>query len=371
MKYLFILGRNPELSIEEIKSYFEKEGNEILELNVKNNSCLVELRNPIGNIVDRFGGVISIGEVMAYGKMKDLLDDLEKENVYNGVKNNINYCVWDFAGSRFDEFIIYLKKRFKGEKLKAVMKNPDVKMTLQSGGVVSNFSSSRLIDYEYFLFEKENVFYFGKIVQQCDYENLEKRDMEKPVRREELSISPRLAKIMINLSGIKKDESLIDGFCGVGVILGEALLQGIRVVGVDKNKDAIKDAQKNLKWLGINKKNYILINKDSKRARITNVNSFVSEPDLGKVLKKTPTKENARKTLEKFEDLMINVINNFRGSVKGKFVFTAPLIRVSKERMKCDIEKICEKTGFSLRDGFPIPDFRKNQFVGREIVVLE
>jgi hypothetical protein len=37
--------------------------------------------------------------------------------------------------------------------------------------------------------------------------------MQKPIRREELAISPRLAKILINLSGAKKNNLLLDPFC--------------------------------------------------------------------------------------------------------------------------------------------------------------
>ena len=61
MKYLFILGRNVELSLAEIFSYFEKEGNKILNFGVEKNAILLDLENPIGDIINNFGGVISIG----------------------------------------------------------------------------------------------------------------------------------------------------------------------------------------------------------------------------------------------------------------------------------------------------------------------
>ena len=97
---------------------------------------------------------------------------------------------------------VYLKKRFKAEKLKATEKRLTGKMQTQESGNL-NIVSSKLINEQYFVFEN----YFGRIIQKCDYKAIEKRDMQKPVRRHELSISPRLAKIMINLSQIKENEN--------------------------------------------------------------------------------------------------------------------------------------------------------------------
>jgi len=91
---------------------------------------------------------------------------------------------------------------------------------------------------------------------------------------------------------------------------------------------------------------------------------------LGDTLKKIPTRERAEETLRKFEKLMIQVINNVKEKISGRIVFTTPHIRIGKKRLVCDIEKICEDTGYKLV-GKGIPEFRGNQVVGRMIFVLE
>jgi tRNA G10 N-methylase Trm11 len=373
MKYLFILGRNVELSLAEVFSYFEKEGNEILNYGIEKNSILLDLENPIENVIDNFGGVISIGEVLCEGDEKELISCLERQELYMGKKNKFNYCFWNFADESIEEISIYLKKRFRSEKLKATQKTLNDKIELQSGGKAQKITS-KLINEEFFLFGEDNL-YFGKITQKCDYEGLEKRDMSRPVRRESLSISPRLAKIMINLSQVKKNGKLLDSFCGVGVILQEALLQEIEVVGIDKDKKAINGARQNLEYQNFSAENYKLINWDSSTAKINEVNVLVTEPDLGETLKKIPTKEKAQKMLKNYENLMIKVLGNLSNLVLGKIVFTAPFIRIGKKRLSCDIEKILENTDLKLsivKDiKFPIPEFRGNQIVGREIFVLD
>jgi tRNA G10 N-methylase Trm11 len=134
-----------------------------------------------------------------------------------------------------------------------------------------------------------NIHVFAKDASsKYNYAELELRDMKKPVRREKLAISPRLAKIMINLSQVKTSEKLVDPFCGVGVILQEALIQGINVIGIDKDKNAINGARENLKWGKFQKEKYLLLNRNSKKVKIPWANVLVSEPDLGEILKKIP-----------------------------------------------------------------------------------
>lgn len=368
MKYLFILGRNIELSLAEIRSYFERTGNKILNLETNLNCALVELKQEVeSRAIDNFGGVISFGEVLAEGSIAEIKAKLENIMLYMGEKNKINYLVWDYSSEDIEE---YLKYRFKTERLKATLKHLAANMELQSGKKV-DVSTSKNIDEEFILFEGQGKNYFGKITQKSNYEEIEKRDMEKPIIRASLSISPRLAKIMINLSEIKRREKILDAFCGVGVILQEALLQGIQAVGIDKDGLAINGARENMAWFKFDPKDYTLINNDSSNATIGDVDAMASEPDLGMVLKKVPTTNKAKETLRQFENLMINVINNLKRKIRGRIVFSSPLIRTINERKFCDIDKILERTGYKLVEGFPIDEFRGKQIVGRRIFVLE
>ncbi|MBS3084658.1 methyltransferase domain-containing protein [Candidatus Pacearchaeota archaeon] len=368
MKSLFILGRNIELSKAEVFSHFEKEGNKITESSLIENGLLIDSKNLLNNnIVDNFGGIISIGEVLASGSFKEVSDKIESLNLYMGAENKLNYAIWDFSPS-YDLIAETLKEKFRREKLKATLKHLAGNIKLQGGGRMK-IPSSKLIGEEFFVYDYKDKILFGRIVENCDYEKIEKRDMNKPVRRESLAISPRLAKILINLSCVKKGETLLDPFCGVGTVLSEALLQKVKVIGIDRDKNAINNAQKNMEWFRFNKNDYDLINADSSNETIKGADAIATEPDLGETLKKTPQKKEAKKTLERFENLIIRVINNFKNELSGRIVFTSPYIRVGKKRSKCDIEKILKATGYHAI--YEIPEFRENQIVGRMIYVLE
>jgi tRNA G10 N-methylase Trm11 len=367
MKYLFILGRNIELSIAELSSYFSKLRIDFEQLGLINNGLLLEIPGVLKRgTIDKLGGVVSIGEVFAQGDYEEIVKELENKELYEAKGNKLNYVIHNFNAGNFEGIQNYLKDRFKEERLKATEKKLTGSIKLQKGGTVPKVTSN-LIDEQYFIFGE----YFGKIVEESNYEEIEERDMKKPVRRNELAISPRLAKILINLSEVKEKEILLDPFCGIGVVLEEALLQGINVIGVDIDRDAVEGARKNLEYFKFNKNNYKLIKSDSSKVEIGKSSGIATEPDLGKLQKSNPSEKEARATLDEFEKLIVKVINNVKKNVKGKIAFTAPLVLVgkSRKRIECDFEKIAKLTGLNILEG-PIAEFREKSIVGRSIIVL-
>jgi len=353
MKYLFILGRNIELSVAEVISFLQRTENPAKAYVRNKNAILVDADKSLDkNAIDKLGGVIAIGEVV----------DFKKELLYSGTKNKMNYVIWNFSKD-IDVFANEIKDKFREERLKATRKPLTGNVESQDGKIFRTLHS-KLIDEQYFVFNE----YIGRVTQNCDYDELEKRDMEKPVRRESLSISPRLAKIMINLSQIKHG-TLVDPFCGIGVILYEALLQGISVTGVDIDDNALDGAKKNLQWGKFSEDKYKLIRADSKVVGIKKGEVIVSEPNLGTILKKMPTDEEAEIILKKFEKLIISVLNNLKKEVRGRIVFSAPYIKTRFGRKSCNIEEISFRTGLKLVEG-GFPEFREDQIMGREIFVL-
>ena len=75
-----------------------------------------------------------------------------------------------------------------------------------------------------------------------------------------ISLHPKIARILVNLSLIKKGEILLDPFCGTGGILLEAGLIGAKVVGSDIENKMIEGCKKTLDYYKI--KNYDLLQLD-------------------------------------------------------------------------------------------------------------
>jgi tRNA G10 N-methylase Trm11 len=79
------------------------------------------------------------------------------------------------------------------------------------------------------------------------------RDQARPKRDAFVGmLPPKLAQIMINLTGVRSDEEtprLLDPFCGTGVILQEAALMGFAIYGTDLSEKMIRYSRDNLNWL--------------------------------------------------------------------------------------------------------------------------
>jgi len=81
-----------------------------------------------------------------------------------------------------------------------------------------------------------------------------RRDQERPRRDAFVGmLPPKLAQIMINLACgdvVEKTHiTILDPFCGTGVILQEALLMGFSAYGTDLSEKMVSYTHDNLKWL--------------------------------------------------------------------------------------------------------------------------
>jgi tRNA (guanine10-N2)-dimethyltransferase len=66
-----------------------------------------------------------------------------------------------------------------------------------------------------------------------------------------VSIHPKFARAMVNLSGVPPGSSVMDPFCGTGGILIEAALMGYRAIGSDIDPRMVDGSRMNLDSLGL------------------------------------------------------------------------------------------------------------------------
>lgn len=78
-------------------------------------------------------------------------------------------------------------------------------------------------------------------------DDFSKRHPEKRPAKHPTTLRPKIAKALINLSGIKKGV-LLDPFCGTGGILIESALLGYRTIGYDLSSEMIRRAKKNIDY---------------------------------------------------------------------------------------------------------------------------
>jgi len=185
----------------------------------------------------------------------------------------------------------------------------------------------------------------------------QKRDVGKPCQRKIFAISPRLARIMVNLASCTSKKLLLDPFCGVGTILQEALLSGVKVVGVDINSWCVKAALANLAWLkkeyALKEADYAVVQGDA--CRLTGkvgeeVDCIATEPDLGPALRQVPTVPYAEKIVAKLEPLYYSFLKEAYGLLRkgGRLVLVTPYMRTrSGKPVAMPVDEKAVSVGFT------------------------
>jgi len=359
-KYFFILGRNQVLSRIEIVSFLEARKIKFEELFFEDNYLVLNLEKDFGFNIEEFGGVLKFGKILFSGKNKEFIDYLSKGEIVPSDK-------FTFSVSGNLDLAEFLKDKFKGEKKKAMLKHGKGQIKFQDGEKIGFVNS----EFNFFLKDFKGIIYFGLSTENYDSSEVERRDMGKPVRREALAISPRLSKILINLSGVKKGDLLLDPFCGVGGVLIEAILKGIRVYGVDKDGGAISSARKNFEWVEKEyspRIKYFLKNMDSGKISGVDFDGVATETPLGILLKKRVNDLEAKKIINKFESFIVIILSRLSQVKKknARIAITFPVVG----RNHVDVGKVCEKSGLEIVYG-PIEEKRPDQFISRDILVFK
>jgi tRNA G10 N-methylase Trm11 len=218
----------------------------------------------------------------------------------------------------------------------------------------------------------------------------QKRDVKRPQQRSMYSIPPRLAKIMINLSGNKG--VLLDPFCGIGGILQEAALMGLDFYGTDIDEECIPHARQNLKWIsreyGLklgNLEERIQKGDATRLSRLfqpESIDLIVTEPNLGPALKIPPDQNRAERILRGLKPLYEKSFREFSIILKrgGRVCIVLPRFEFGKHFAHAEARKLAERSGFrpvnilskhNLHGSFPYIDKERRHRTIREIWVFE
>src|SRR3989344_6947431 len=110
------------------------------------------------------------------------------------------------------------------------------------------------------IFIAKNKAYCGVVI----YTNKEDFDSRKSHNRpfpHPSSLHPKVARALVNITGIKNNGIMLDPFCGTGGFLIESGLMGIKSIGYDISKSMIDGCKENLRHFRV--KNSKIKNKNA------------------------------------------------------------------------------------------------------------
>ncbi len=181
-------------------------------------------------------------------------------------------------------------------------------------------------------------------------EEFKERATKRPVVSSEISLSPRLARILVNLSQASPRSVLLDPFCGSGTILIEAVLKGVNCIGVDRRQQCIANTNRNLEWV-VNRSNSrglgtfeTIVGDATDLKHVLQgryVDSVVTEPILLPRLTSTPGLKAASSMVKNASATYSNFLYSVKNVIRrgGRLVIVVPSIRTSEGK---DVSLILE-----------------------------
>jgi tRNA G10 N-methylase Trm11 len=400
--YAFISGKNWKLSLAELTSYLEARNIQFKVTDFSRTFFAVKTEKPLNPaMIDDLGGILKIGETAAFLPTSLMEEAFLKENkqakqqvqaalplsdladkmpAVSSGKLVFGVSVYWAAETPFNTAANAIQ-RFLGSKLKDELKAQGKKTRFM--GFPRDRTQPQLTPVEVLkqgLVEThaEILLCIGKtqtsisatVAVHNPFE-FQRRDVEKPVQRKIFGISPRIAKIMVNLTQCTEGKVFLDPFCGVGNILMEALLMKARVIGMDINRWCVEAARRNLEWLtseySLGDADYGVLQGDTRylTSKIREeVDCIATEPDLGPALRELPTTPYAEKIVENlrplFEDFLREASEVLREN--GYLVLVTPYVKTRAGKpVRMNIHEIAQNAGFQPVQPYQKPFFEENK----------
>ncbi len=122
----------------------------------------------------------------------------------------------------------------------------------QDGNVISAVAIEKDHVEELVLIKHEEEFIIGKTTCVQPFESWSRRDYDRPHADPKSGmLPPKVARMVVNiaLGADSRGKTLLDPFCGMGTILGEAMLRGVNTLGSDIDEEVVVKAKKNMSWI--------------------------------------------------------------------------------------------------------------------------
>ena len=123
--------------------------------------------------------------------------------------------------------------------------------------------------------------YMGRLLGSVDRASYETRKTRNMPFDHPVSIHPKFARCLVNLTEVRPGERLLDPFCGTGAILAEAALIGAEAIGADVSKRMIDGTRTNLDALNV-KANLHISDVGTLGEQVDRVNGVATDPPYGR-----------------------------------------------------------------------------------------
>lgn len=389
-QYFFEAGSFQDLSFAELVCVFNTYGvskdsihrfsDKIFVL--RNNDVTEEVVKKVAN---RLGGLVR------YGYVVDQMDTFLSDQIAKG--NKVTFGV-SIIGQTYKQDNIFLRK-LSGE-IKDELKRNEIssryvrplrgEVELNAAQVLNNDIFEKGFELCIIRSEKEEI--YGCTMGVQDVNGFAARDFDKPFTDVKMgTLPPKLARIMINLTGLKQG-IVWDPFCGSGTILMESAVLDLDILGSDIDPMALEYSEKNIEWLSekgmmANIKYDIfpldVKNPDGKtvsKLKKTEISAVVCEPFMGPPQRRIVFANRADIFLKRVAELYSWLFDILERVTHEGFVAVIIIPSYKTERgwktigVRDIVEKRWEVLNSQFSGGRDLKWSRKNSIITRNIFIL-
>lgn len=385
--YLAILGRQPSLGLAELERVFGSD-----KISPINQSNAAQLHCQLdSSILKRLGGTTKLAKIFT------TIDGNSWPSIEKEIINKVPSQLLDLAEGKIRVGISTygLEVNIQSINITALKLKRVVKKSGRSIRVVPNKSSSlnsaQVIHnqltgpsgFEIVAVRSGKKTIIAQTTAEQDIYAYSSRDQARPYRDAFVGmLPPKLAQMMVNLAEPTKNGTVLDPFCGTGVVLQEAALLGFSVYGTDLSEKMVHYSQGNLTWLQEQTNRKFAWQLDQADATSATwkipIDAIVSETYLGQPFSAPPSPEK----LQQVRGNCNHIISQFLQHIAPQLNPGTPLClavpawrdkegKIAHLSLLNDLVKLgYSRTSLTHVKNENLIYFRPNQIVARELLLL-
>jgi len=381
-----ILGRQPAIGLAELEALY---GSDAMRP-VGKNAAAVD-----GEIAfKRLGGTLKAGSIITTIQGKDPQKAFAwlQKNLHDHIgsvegKLKLGVSLYDLPMpvAKLNANTLSLKKVLKtrGQSVRVV---PNTELELSSAQTYHN----NLVDErgcEIMILRDGDSMVIARATHVQGIDAYRKRDQERPHRDNFVGmLPPKLAQIIVNLSvwslpPSEKQRTILDPFCGTGVILQEASLMGYAIYGTDISEKMVRYTRDNINWLferyPIKTEVFYETADATDHTWRKPIDAIACEGYLGHPFASEPTKDALHETIQTTNLIVRKFLRNLKAQIEPgtPICIALPAWHVRGTVYRLPILDDLENLGYNRIDFVhanrdDLIYHREDQVTGRELVVL-
>lgn len=381
MQSLLILGRQPALGLAEAESLFGAES-----ITRVGTIAAVIDKDPLSIPFQRLGGSSKLAKVLTRIDSTDwskLVNYIASEiprhldHLPSGkLKFGLSVYGYPINAAKINAGALTIKKSIKqsGRSVRVV---PNNDRALNSAQVLHNKLTDEL-GMELLLINNGAQTILAQTVVEQDIDAYAARDYGRPKRDSKVGmLPPKLAQVIINLANPGEGETVLDPFCGTGVILQEAILMGRHAYGTDLEPRMIDYTQENLQALvGSTVQNLAVA--DATSFTWEAFDTIACETYLGRPFSTQPAPDILREVMQDVDTIHKKFLQNVAQQTQSGFrmCIAVPAWKTSQGFKHLKTLDSLEEMGYTRIEFVHAREedlvyHREGQVVARELVVLQ